>query len=102
VLTLVTDDSAGAVRTIQRALGFPTRATAPDLSGAVVAPVKPTSTKPERVKVDGTKLEQAKRERAKREWPITAGPATPRRKPDGRPARGFGRRKAESRRSRQG
>jgi superfamily II DNA/RNA helicase len=90
VLTLVTDDTAGAVRTIQKALGFPTRATAPDLSGTVVARETPAVAK---IKVD-----PAKAERAKREWPVVSGP-TARRKPDGRPARGFGRRKAQSRRT---
>jgi superfamily II DNA/RNA helicase len=96
VLTLVTDDTAGAVKTIQRALGFPTRATAPDLSGSVVAPARADVAPPDRSRTAG-----AKPERAKRGW-VTAGAPTPRRKPDGRPARGFGRRKAESRRSRQG
>jgi superfamily II DNA/RNA helicase len=114
VLTLVTDDTAGAVRTIQKALGFPTRATTPDLSGTVVAretsaaaaqPAQAPGSRRSRARhALGTpaatpKTDEAKPERAKREW---AAVPTPRRKPDGRPARGFGRRKAQSRRSAQG
>jgi superfamily II DNA/RNA helicase len=89
VLSLVTDDTAGAVKVLQRALGFPTRTTAPDLTGpAVVLRPQSAERKPERA------------ERAKRDWAAAAGTPVPRRKPDGRPARGFGRRKAQSRRSR--
>ncbi|HKY77080.1 MAG TPA: hypothetical protein VJS45_13120, partial [Acidimicrobiia bacterium] len=96
VLSLVTDDTAAAVKALQRALGFPTRTTAPDLTGpAVVVRLKAAERKPEQVK-----SERAKPERAKRDWAAAAGTPTPRRKPDGRPARGFGRRKAQSRRSR--
>ena len=86
VLSLVTDDTAGAVKTLQRALGFPIRTTAPDLTGPAVV-LRPQSA-------------ERKPERAKRDWAAVAGTPVPRRKPDGRPARGFGRRKAQSRRSR--
>ena len=96
VLSLVTDDNAGAVKALQRALGFPARTTAPDLTGppAVVrlerAAPKPERVKPERVKPEG----------AKRDWVGRAGLPAPRRKPDGRPARGSGRRRSQSGRSR--
>jgi superfamily II DNA/RNA helicase len=87
VLTLVTDDVASAVRVMQKALGFVRGATAPDLRtlGEVVARLTPAPKAPE----------VRKSERA-REWPVTAGP---RRKPDGRPARGGGHRRSQSRRS---
>jgi len=91
VLSLVTDDTAGAVKMLQRALGFPTRTTAPDLTGPAVV-VRPNAAE--------RKPERAKPERAERDWAAAAGTPTPRRKPDGRPARGFGRRRVQSRRSR--
>ncbi|MEW6471674.1 MAG: DEAD/DEAH box helicase [Actinomycetota bacterium] len=78
VLSLVTAETAGAVKVLQRALGLPTGTTAPDLTGAVVIrPKVPTAAAPRAPKIDG-----------------------PRRKPDGRPARGFGRRRTQTRRSR--
>jgi hypothetical protein len=52
------------------------------------------------VTADRAKPERAKPERAKREWATTTGVPAARRKPDGRPARGFGRRKGQSQRSR--
>jgi hypothetical protein len=76
----VTHDTAAAVKALQRALGFPTRTTPPDLSGPAVL-LRP-------------KAAERTPERAKRDWAVAAGTPTPRRKPDGRPARGFGRRKA--------
>ena len=91
VLSLVTDDTAAAVKALQRALGFPTRTTAPDLSGPAVV-LRPQSAE--------RKPERAKPERAKRDWAAATGTPTPRRKPDGRPARGFGRRTGQGRRSR--
>jgi superfamily II DNA/RNA helicase len=88
VLTLVTDDVTSAVRVMQKALGFARGAGAPDLRtlGAVVAQLTPVPKAPE----------ARKPERAKREWPVISGP---RRKPDGRPARGGGHRRAQTRRS---
>jgi superfamily II DNA/RNA helicase len=93
VLSLVTDDTAGAVKALQKALGFPTRTSAPDLNGlgAVIAPAPKAPT---------PKAPAPTAERPKRDWAATAGVPTPRRKPDGRPARGFGRRRAQSRRAR--
>jgi superfamily II DNA/RNA helicase len=95
VLSLVTAETAGAVKVLQRALGFPTRTTAPDLSGEVVV----RATADELPKPAAPKAAGLKPERSKRPRPATAAFPTPRRKPDGRPARGFGRRKAQSRRS---
>ena len=96
VLSLVTDDTAGAVKTLQRALGFPPRTTAPDLSGAVVvqSDSNGSSSAPRPASTDPKPAERAKRAR-----PAAAAFPNPRRKPDGRPARGFGRRKTQSRRS---
>ena len=95
VLSLVTDDTAGAVKALQRALGFPARTTAPDLTGAVV--VRSDVQLPSGTPTPATP--SAKPERANRPRPAAAAFPSPRRKPDGRPARGFGRRKAQSRRS---
>ena len=95
VLSLVTAETAGAVKVLQRALGFPTRTTAPDLSGEVVV----RATADELPKPAAPKAAGLKPERSKRPRPATPAFPTPRRKPDGRPARGFGRRKAQSRRS---
>jgi superfamily II DNA/RNA helicase len=88
VLSLVTDDVMSAVRVMQKALGFARGAGAPDLRslGEVVAQLTPAPKAPE----------ARKPERAKREWPVISGP---RRKPDGRPARGGGHRRAQTRRS---
>jgi superfamily II DNA/RNA helicase len=91
VLSLVTDDTAAAVKSLQRALGFPRFCTAPDLAGLGQA-------RPAPVKV----VETPKPEKAKKDWAAGLGVATPRRKPDGRPASRFGsRRRAQSRRPRQ-
>ena len=85
VLSLVTDDVASAVRVMQKALGFARGATAPDLRtlGEVVAQLKPV-TKAARGPEAGADA---------REWPVMSGP---RRKPDGRPARGGGHRRAQT------
>jgi superfamily II DNA/RNA helicase len=101
VLSLVTHDTAGAVKALQRALGFPTRTTAPDLTGPVVV-LRPKSAerKPEQAKTERTKPDGTKKQGPKRDWAAATGVPVPRRKPDGRPARGFGRRKAQSRRAR--
>jgi superfamily II DNA/RNA helicase len=100
VLSLVIAETAGSVKVLQRALGFPTRTTAPDLTGlgTVLRPLaagpKPAQPKPPATRIDGHKAE-----RAKRRWGAASDIPTSRRKPDGRPARGFGRRKAQNRRS---
>ena len=101
VLSLVTDETAGAVKTLQKALGFPRLATAPDLTG--LGPVVRLNPAPRDVSgpaaTDAQKPDGAKRERARRDWGATAGVPTPRRKPDGRPVRSGGRRRAQTRRS---
>jgi superfamily II DNA/RNA helicase len=108
VLSLVTDDTAGAVKVLQRALGFPPRTAAPDLAGlGAVVPraAAPTAAAPKAAasplthKPAGPKVDGANGERAKRRWGSAGDVQTARRKPDGRPSRGFGRRKAQSRRS---
>jgi len=101
VLSLVTDDTAGAVKTLQRSLGFPTRTSGPDLTtlGVPTVVIAPRPTAPGQGVRPGA--EDPKPARGKREWAAAAGVPAPRRKPDGRPARAFGRRKAaQSRRSR--
>jgi superfamily II DNA/RNA helicase len=98
VLSLVTADTAGAVKALQRALGFPTRTAGPDLTtlGVPTIAIAPAPTGPR----DGVrpKAAEPKAARSKRDWAATV--AAPRRKPDGRPARASGRRKAQNRRSR--
>jgi len=94
VLSLVTPEVAGAVKVIQKALGFPTRTTAPDVAG--LGPV--VAREAERTAPAPARAEPAKAERPTRPWVAGAGVPAPRRKPDGRPARGFGHRKTRSRR----
>ena len=100
VLSLVTDDTAGAVKMLQRALGFPARTTVPDLSSAVVQRSAVKTPKPAGSKPAGPKSTGANPHGAKRHRPSAAGFPSPGRKPEGRPARGSGRRKAQSRRPR--
>ena len=101
VLSLVTDDTAGAVKILQKALGLPRLATAPDLTGlGPVIRVNPAPREtPAPAATDARKPDGTKRERARRDWGAAAGVPTPRRKPDGRPARSGGRRRAQTRRS---
>ena len=95
VLSLVADDTAGAVKVMQRALGFPTRTTSPDLAG--LGPVLARrAVEPVAVSAPAA---AATPERPKRQWAAPAGLPASRRKPDGRPARGFGHRKTRSRRA---
>jgi superfamily II DNA/RNA helicase len=97
VLSLVTDDQAVAVRTLQKGLGLGGRPTAPDLVdlGPVVrGPVTPTPP----TKASANSPDRSRRERARKDWPIGAAVPAPRRKPDGRPVRG-GRRRAQNRRT---
>ena len=100
VLSLVTDDQAGAVKTLQKALGFP-RTTVwadPKTLGDVTAlPVRST---PEVRTPDTTTARKPRADKPRREGTPWAGVAAPRRKPDGRPARGWGSRRSQSRRAR--
>ncbi|HVW32548.1 MAG TPA: DEAD/DEAH box helicase [Acidimicrobiia bacterium] len=114
VLSLVTAETAGAVRVLQKALGFPTRTTGPDLEslGAPVprrrpaarpataaAPSRPDPAAADDSRAAAPRADGTKPERNGRQWKTGAVLAQARRKPDGRPARGFGRRKAQSRRA---
>jgi superfamily II DNA/RNA helicase len=92
VLSLITEDTVGAVKTLQRALGFRGATTAPDLPG--LGEVTRTHQAPKRL--EPNKTDAQKHERARRDWPITAVLPTPRRKPDGRPVRAGGRRRAQT------
>ena len=99
VLSLVHDDTAGAVKALQRALGFPMRTSGPDLTalGVPTMVIAPAPTGAGGVR---PKTEDRKPVRAKLDWPIGDAVPTPHPKPDGRSTRGFGRRKAQDRRSR--
>jgi superfamily II DNA/RNA helicase len=98
VLTLATEEVAGAVKVMQKALGFQPRTTAPDLAGlGPVVDHRADGAAAAPARAERPKAEPAKPERPKRQW--AAGVPVPRRKPDGRPARGFGARKARSRRT---
>ena len=99
VLSLVTDDQAAAVRTMQKALGLPRLTTGADFAslGEVVRSAPP---RPKREAMPEARKPEAKKpERARKDWGAVAAVPTPRRKPDGRPARGGGRRRAQTRRS---
>ena len=99
MLSLVTDDQAAAVRTMQKALGLPRLTTGPDFAslGEVVRSAPP---RPKREAMPEARKPEAKKpERARKDWGAVAAVPTPRRKPDGRPARGGGRRRAQTRRS---
>jgi len=88
VLSLVIADNAGAAKALQKALGFPIRTTVPDLDGlGTVVRVQPDSPKPAAPKPVRPRNDGQKHERAKRRWGAAADIPTPRRKPDGRPAR---------------
>ena len=90
VLSLVCEDNGAAVRDIQRRLGFPTRFSEPNVSSlhAAETPFRPAA-----------RPQPARPERAKADWTTAAGAPTPRRKPDGRPARSGSRRRSGTRRS---
>src|SRR5581483_3554492 len=106
VLSLVTIDQAAAVKTLQKALGFPRTTTDADPAGlGPVVQVQPKSqpnSQPnsQPAKLAAKKPDGSRRERAQKQWAAAGGVPVPRRKPDGRPSRGFGGRKAQSRRSR--
>jgi superfamily II DNA/RNA helicase len=105
VLSLVCEDNGAAVRNIQRRLGFPTRFSEPNVAALAAAdvPFRP-ATRPHPGPASGerTRSERgAKPERAKADWTVAAGVPTPRRKPDGRPARSGARRRSGSSRFRQ-
>ncbi len=98
VLSLVTLDQADAIKTLQKALGFPRGVSAPDL--AALGPVTQLKTAPKAAagKPDAKAPDAEKPERGRKDWAAAAGLSTPRRKPDGRPARSGGRRRAQPRR----
>jgi superfamily II DNA/RNA helicase len=100
VLSLVTEDTAGAVKALQKALGFPSRTTTPDVAGLGAVLAKANGSTPAPPKPALPRNGAQKPERAKRRWGAATDVPTPRRKPDGRPARGFGGRKTQSRRAR--
>jgi superfamily II DNA/RNA helicase len=83
VLSLVTVDQAGAVKTLQKALGFPRVTTDVDLAG--LGPVVRVEPRP--AKAPAPKPEGSRHERARKQWATAGAARTPRRKPDGRPAR---------------
>ena len=96
VLSLVTDDQAAAVRTLQKALGLPRGTTPADAAGlgpavtlTLLPPVAPK-----------TPAASKKAARPRRDWAAAAGVPAPRRKPDGRPVRTT--KRATNRRRRQG
>ena len=95
VLSLVTDDQAFAVRSLQKALGLPRGTIAAD--AAALGPVVALTAPPVAVTPRPSAPKQAARPR--RDWAAAAGAATPRRKPDGRPIRSA---KAASPRRRRG
>jgi hypothetical protein len=101
----VCEDNGAAVRDIQRRLGFPTRFSEPNVGSLAAAdvPFRPAPSRPQPgpATAERTRSERPKPERAKGDWPVTAGPAAPRRKPDGRPARNGSRRRSGSSRFRQ-
>jgi superfamily II DNA/RNA helicase len=105
VLSLVCEDNGAAVRDIQRRLGFPTRFSEPNVGSLAAAdvPFRPATSRPQPgpASAERARSERPKPERAKADWPVTAGPAAPRRKPDGRPARNGSRRRSGSSRFRQ-
>jgi hypothetical protein len=79
------------VKSLQRALGFPRGAGAPDLAGlGPVVEVTPQPAKPAATKPDGSR-----RERAQKLWGTGGAAHTPRRKPDGRPIRAGGRHRSQ-------
>jgi superfamily II DNA/RNA helicase len=91
VLSLVTVDQAAAVKTIQKALRLP-RATT-DALPAGLGPV--VQVQPQPAKQPDKTPDASRRQRAQKQWAVT-GAAAPRRKPDGRPVRAGGRRRAQS------
>jgi superfamily II DNA/RNA helicase len=98
VLSIVTVDQAAAVKTLQKALGFPRGATDIDLAGlGPVVQVEPKPATPAAQKPDA-----GRRERSQKQWAGAGGVHTPRRKPDGRPVRAGGRHqgRAQTRRAR--
>jgi hypothetical protein len=93
---LVTADQATAVRAMQKGLGLLPGTSTPDLPGlGPVARLAPAPAKPED-KAAGA----GQGDRPRKDWAAVAKVATPRRKPDGRPARSADRRRAQARRRR--
>jgi len=93
------EDEKAYVHRSGKALGLPRLTTGPDFAslGEVVRSAPP---RPKREAMPEARKPEAKKpERARKDWGAVAAVPTPRRKPDGRPARGGGRRRAQTRRS---